>query len=71
MVRPEGELNQTAIPDASLTLDGRSPAEQTKIIAAKITHSTATAAPDIQKPKNVNPLSLPYFMVATIGMYWY
>ena len=50
-----------------MTLDGKTPEEQSKIVQLKIKHSVATDAPDIQKPKTVNPLDLPYFMVATIG----
>ena len=38
-------------------------------LSVRIESSIATVAPDTQKAPTVNPLDLPYFMVATIGRY--
>merc|ERR1712228_290835 len=69
-LKPEGELNQTIFPAEcdGECLKGKTVEEQNKLVKIEIQRSIATIAPDIQKPKTVNPLDLPYFMVATIVM---
>ena len=42
-------------------------AEKSKILIQKIADNLATRPPDTVEPPIVNPLKLPYFMVATIG----
>ena len=69
MVFPVKNVSETTqVPQVfDLTNPNDTAAERSKILSEKMADALATMSPDNVEPPIVNPLKLPYFMVATIG----
>ena len=73
MVFPVKNVSETTqLPQVfDLTNPNDTAAERSKILSEKMADALATVSPDNVEPPIVNPLKVPYFMVATIGkMFW-